>query len=308
MSPTVSVLIPTHNPDAGRLARTLDGLRAQTLPLERWELILVDNGSAAPVAPVLSWHPSAGVLREPRLGLTFARRAGAAAAEGALLVFVDDDNVLAPNYLARVVDAFARRPRLGALGGRSVPEWAVEPAPWVREFAGALAVRDLGDAELIADPSAETGYPACAPIGAGMALRTEAWADYARAGASGRGAITDRSGTSLASGGDCDVVLHVFRAGWQVGYTPELCLTHLLPAARLTREHLARLNHGIAKSWVQVLDRHGLRPWPRVARWTVPLRKWRAYLRYRSWTGPAAYVRWRGACGQFEGRALLGAP
>jgi glycosyltransferase involved in cell wall biosynthesis len=308
MNPTVSVVIPTHNPDPGRLARTLDGLRAQTLPADQWELILVDNGSPVPVTGAADWHPAARVVREPRLGLTFARLAGVAAAAGPLLVFVDDDNVLARNYLERVVEVFARRPRLGALGGRSVPEWSVEPAPWVHEFAGALALRDLGDAELMADASADRGYPTCAPIGAGMALRCQAWADYVRASARNPGAITDRSGNTLASGGDCDIVLHVFRAGWQVGYSPELSLTHLMPPSRLTREYLGRLNHAIAKSWVQVLDRHGIRPWPRVARWGVPLRKWRAFLRHRSWTGPEEYVRWMGACGQFEGRALLAAP
>jgi glycosyltransferase involved in cell wall biosynthesis len=302
----VSVLIPTHNPHAGRLGRTLAGLRAQTLPVGDWELIVVDNGSSVAVAPDMGWHPSARVVREPRLGLTFARLAGAAAAAAPVLVFVDDDNVLAPDYLARVVEVFAAHPRLGAGGGKSVPEWEAAPGPWVGEFAGPLALRDLGDAEQLADAKTQPGYPPCSPIGAGMALRAEAWAAYARATAADPDAVTDRRGGSLASGGDCDIVLHVLAAGWQVGYFPQLALTHLIPTGRTAPDYLARLNHGIAKSWVEVLARHGIRPWPPVARWTVPLRRWRAYFRTRAWAGPAQYVRWRGACGQFEGRALLG--
>ena len=42
---TVSVIIPTHNPDPGRLRRTLLGLRAQTLPAAAWEAVLVNNAS-----------------------------------------------------------------------------------------------------------------------------------------------------------------------------------------------------------------------------------------------------------------------
>lgn len=305
MTPAVSVLIPTHNPDPVRLGRTLDGLRRQSLPSDHWELVVVDNGSTPRVDPNLAWHPNARMVGEPKLGLTFARLAGATAAGGRVLLFVDDDNLLAPDYLAHVVEIFERCPQLGAAGGRSVPEWETEPGEWVNEFAGALALRDLGDTELLADTKAESGYPPCGPIGAGMAVRTAAWPAYVRAVQTDPGAVTDRTGQSLTSGGDCDIVMHVFRAGWQVGYFPQLSLTHLIPCGRVQRDYLARLNEGIAKSWVQVLERHGIRVWPRVARWTVPLRKWRAYFKYRAWAGPAEYVRWRGACGQFEGRALL---
>jgi cellulose synthase/poly-beta-1,6-N-acetylglucosamine synthase-like glycosyltransferase len=41
----VSVVIPTHNPRMDYLARVLEALRAQTLPREQWEIIVVDNGS-----------------------------------------------------------------------------------------------------------------------------------------------------------------------------------------------------------------------------------------------------------------------
>ena len=113
------------------------------------------------------------------------------------------------------------------------------------------------------------------------------------------------AGRDLTSGEDCDIVLSVLRAGWQVGYFPELVLTHLIPAARMTRAYLANLNYGIARSWVGVLARHGIVPWPPARPITVPLRKARAYMTYRAWAGPGQYVRWRGACGQFDGRAEL---
>ena len=295
-----SVILPTHNPHAGRLARTLDGLRGQSLPLDRWEVVIVDNASTEPLSDELvNWHPKGRVVRENRLGLTAARLAGVAATTGKVIVFVDDDNVLASDYLEHVGKLFDGHAQLGAAGGKCVPEWEQSPAEWLREFEGNLALRDFGSQPRVERPV--NAYPTHAPVGAGMVIRRSAWDAYQ--GMPGDASVTDRKGNELTSGGDNDIVLSVVRAGWEVGYFPELMLTHLIPAGRTTAEYLARLNRGIARSWVRVLHRHGIRPWPPVSRWTVPLRKWRAYLSCRAWAGPAEYIRWQGACGQFEGRA-----
>ena len=102
----VSVIIPTHNPDLGRLRRTLSGLRAQTLPADEWEILVVDNASvpALEVELVREFAPAnLRVVREPRLGLTSARRRGFTEARAPLCVLVDDDNLLAPDYLAHLI-------------------------------------------------------------------------------------------------------------------------------------------------------------------------------------------------------------
>jgi glycosyltransferase involved in cell wall biosynthesis len=306
----VSVLLPTHSPHPGRLARTLEGLRNQSLPKDRWELLVVDN--ASPDADMffrldLSWQPRSTVVREPVLGLTHARLAGISAATGSILVFVDDDNVLAQDYLAETVAAFSVEARLGAIGGKSLPEWELPPADWVCEFNSGLALRDFGDMEQTTGPWDRTSYPIFAPVGAGMALRQEAAGYYVQAlHAADRPPLTDRRGNELTSGGDNDIVLCLLGAGWKVGYRPRLRLTHLIPSWRTTLEYLARLNYASNRSWVQVLDRHGIRPWTPIASWTVLVRKLRAWWRYQAWRDKASYVRWRGACGQFEGRAALG--
>ncbi len=306
----LSVVIPTHNPDAGRLRRTLDGLRAQTLPAADWETILVDNASAVSVSldAFGEFAPSnARIVHEPQLGLTAARRRGFTEARGGVMVLVDDDNVLAPSYLEFVLQIFAAHPRVGAIGGRSFPEFERQPPAWMREFDDLIACRDPGPEPRLASsfrtqPAGRIAYPDCAPIGAGMALRRDAAALWLAA--SNRSVPTDRRGTDLTSGGDNDIILTLARE-WDVGYFPALTLTHLIPEARTTLDYLARLNHGIAKSWVQVLHQHQANPWPAIASWTVPLRKLKAWFAYRSWSSPAAYVRWRGACGHFEGRAAV---
>jgi len=132
-----------------------------------------------------------------------------------------------------------------------------------------------------------------------MALRrvaVNAWLDAKSS------AITDRRGTELTSGGDNDLVLTLLEQGWEVAYLPQLKLVHLIPASRLTKPYLARLNRGIQKSWMQVLSDHQANPWISIPAWTVPPRKVKAWFSHRAWASPAAYVRWQGACGHFEGR------
>lgn len=304
--PEISVIVPAHNPHQGRLARTLDALRLQVPSSQKWEIVLVDNGSHPEITlrEIRDVAPAhLRVVREPKLGLTYARLCGLRETTGPLCAFVDDDNILAPDYLSRATDIFARHPSLGAIGGRIVPEFEQSPAAWQGEFFPLLALRDNGPRAVISEPIASSGglrrYPAeAAPVGAGMVVRRAALQSWLTRS----DACNDRQGDELSSAGDNDLVLSILRDGWQVGYFPELSLTHLIPPRRLEAHYLGRLNRGIQKSWMQVLTRHGINPWPSIPGWTVPLRRAKAWLTHQAWRGDAAHVRWQGACGHFEGR------
>jgi glycosyltransferase involved in cell wall biosynthesis len=306
----LSVILPTFNPHPGRLQRTLAGLRAQTLPSAHWETILVNNASTQfPDEVFFAAHAPANfrILAEPVPGLTSARQCGFRAARGTIAVLVDDDNVLAPDYLARVLAILERLPRVGLAGGKSLPEFERAPADWEREFLPLLALRDLGPDELVSAGLRPAGavrneYPAFAPIGAGMALRRAAWDAWLEALATAKTALSDRRGGELTSSGDNDIVLCAMEAGWEAGYFPALSLTHLIPAGRLEAGYLARLNRGIQKSWMQVLARHHASPWGPLSPTGAAVRQARAWFTHRAWGSPAARIRWQGACGHLEGR------
>ncbi|MFO1451974.1 MAG: glycosyltransferase family 2 protein [Opitutaceae bacterium] len=311
-----SVILPTHNPDRERLRRTLAGLRAQTLPATDWETVVVDNASEPPLSAAAWGEVAPGslrIVREPRRGLTHARIAGLAASRAPVLVFVDDDTVLDPDYLEIGVQFLEHHAEVGALGGRTVPEFSETPPAWLSEFHGLLALRDLGaNVRIDRPPSAGTDparspYPAHAPIGAGLILRRSAGEDWLRSISATplNRILADRTGAELSSGGDNDLVFSVYRSGHAVAYEPRLRLTHLIPGSRLAPQYLGRLNRGIQRSWVQVLARHQACPWPAVATWTVWPRQARAYLRTRAWVSPAHRIRWQGLCGRFEGQADL---
>jgi glycosyltransferase involved in cell wall biosynthesis len=108
----VSVVIPTHG-RPGSLVRCLEALAAQTLPRHAFEVIVCDDGSPTPVAPVVA--PFADrlaitVARQARSGPAAARNEGARRARGRVLAFTDDDCVPAPDWLELLVERMGRHP------------------------------------------------------------------------------------------------------------------------------------------------------------------------------------------------------
>src|SRR5450755_2959221 len=165
-----SVIICTHNPRQKSLERTLGSLRAQTHPSHKWELILVDNASTEPIADKwdLSWHPSGRHVLEPELGLSSARQRGIQVSLGRLLIFVDDDNVLAPDYLSEALRIESDYHFLGVWGsGSIVLEFEVEPANHLKSLLPWLGLRHVEQPVW----SNSISCSDATPIGAGLCVR-----------------------------------------------------------------------------------------------------------------------------------------
>jgi glycosyltransferase involved in cell wall biosynthesis len=107
--PRVSVVIPYFNAHA-TLAETLRALDAQTF--RDFETIVVDDGSTAPEAQALlaTLPDSVRILRQANRGLPGARNAGIAAAQGALVLPLDSDDLIEPQALAKLVTALDGEP------------------------------------------------------------------------------------------------------------------------------------------------------------------------------------------------------
>lgn len=237
----ISVLIPAHNPRPDFLGRVLAALRAQTLPVSRWELLVIDNASTPAITADLTWHPSARIIREPVLGLTAARLAGFAAAQGDWLVLVDDDNVLAPDYLAQILALAAAHPHLGSGSGCVRLEFQTDATPPPPAWRGFLAERACTAPQLSRDP----GHNDSTPWGAGMFVRRAVAEAYAhRVRTDPRRLQLDLQGGQLIYGGDTDIAFTGCDLGYDKGVFPQLQLDHLIPASRCTREYLIRAAEG----------------------------------------------------------------
>lgn len=237
----LSVIICTHNPKADYLQRVLDALAAQTLPTTRWDLLVIDNVSDADLATRwdLSWHPSARVVREDTLGLTPARLRGIQESEGDILVYVDDDNVLAPDYLQTAHELLDAHPHLGAIGaGTLAPEFAVEPSPALRPHIALLALRSGSAAAWSNDPTDGE----CVPWGAGLCVTRQVALAYVQLVARlDTHELLDRRGQRLFGNGDVAFSWAATLVGKGFGVFPQLRATHLIRAERITQQYFLRM-------------------------------------------------------------------
>ncbi len=242
----VSVIICAHNPDLGRLAKVMALVREQTLAQSQWELLVIDNGSNPALAGKIdvSWHRAGRIIREDKLGLTWARVRGIRESSSDLVVFVDDDNLLAPDYLAEALKVAQQWPMIGAWGGEVALEFETPPADWTRAYWWMLGSRSFER-----DAWSNNYDSRCLPCGAGMCVRKSVAAEYARlvANEPARQAL-DRRGSSLSSSGDTDIAWTACDMGFGVGQTVRLKLRHLIPPTRLTRPYFLRLLEGMAFS------------------------------------------------------------
>jgi glycosyltransferase involved in cell wall biosynthesis len=111
---TVSIVIPVRDGER-YLGEALDSLLAQTRPPD--EIVVVDDGSADRSAAVAEERPGVRVLRREPAGPAAARNAGVAASSGALVGFLDADDLAPPVRIARQAEALERDPRLGGVIG-----------------------------------------------------------------------------------------------------------------------------------------------------------------------------------------------
>jgi glycosyltransferase involved in cell wall biosynthesis len=226
----------------------LSSLRAQTLPAGQWEFLLVDNASKQSLAETwdISWHPHARHIREDELGLTAARLRGIQESSGELLVFVDDDNLPAPDFLGQATAIAERCPVLGVFGaGVLEPEFEIHPSRELRPHLRLLALRHAPSALF----SNDAGDVRCRPWGAGLCVTRHVASLYRQFVTDiGINAVLDRRGPQLFSCGD-DVFSRVAaELGSTFGIFPQLSITHLISAGRLDKQYFLRLIHDHALS------------------------------------------------------------
>ena len=111
MAPELSVVIPTRDrptllPQA--VASALDSLPPGG------EVVVIDDAGTPPADGVLPAHPRLRLLRnDAALGPAAARNRGVAEAQGTVILFLDDDDVLLPGYAAAVQALAATDPQAG---------------------------------------------------------------------------------------------------------------------------------------------------------------------------------------------------
>lgn len=293
----VTVAVCTWN-RAPLLRRTLASLAAQGLPPDvALEIVVVDNGSSDETPEVLREHARGlplRALREPAAGVSHARNRAVAEVRGEWILWLDDDTVALPGWLAGYAAAIRRHPEASFFGGATLP-WTEQPPPaWIAacwdQLADVWAIRTPPDA-----PAPITR--ARLPVGANFAIRAEAQRRHAfdpRLGHS-RGSLTGGEETAVVR-----ALLAEGDSGWWV---PDAQVRHWIPVERMTERHLRGVWYGNGRE--RALLRRGA---PR-SRLRLLARALRAEARYRVARRSRDPARWLRALERAQGRwGELGAP
>ena len=236
----ISVIIMTYNPKKPIFEQTLNALKNQDLPYDQWEFILIDNASEVPVRGQYSidWHPNGKIVEVPELGCVNARIKAVQIALGDWYVFVDDDNLLASNYLSTALRIIKERPYMGCFGGNQVGKYyEKEPSADVLKYLEMIAIRRIKETRI----SNMYIWPTT-PASAGAVIRAEVVKYFVHLIQNDKLRYNlGRRGNSLMSSEDIDMAYVSIDLGYMNGLFPELSLEHCIPANRLAHKYLISL-------------------------------------------------------------------
>ena len=143
-----SVVICSYN-RREHLVAAVESALAQTLPSDRFEVVVVDNcstdGTAEAIAALVEQHPNLNYLYEARLGLATARNTGWNAAQATFVAFLDDDARAETNWLETAKRLIEANPtNLCCVGGPIHPFYTSPTPDW---WLDSYEIRTRGDVE-----------------------------------------------------------------------------------------------------------------------------------------------------------------
>jgi len=224
--PQVSVIVPTYN-QAPFVAATVESALAQTYP--NVEIIVVDDGSTDDTQAVLAtYRDRIHYLYQENRGLAAARNAGFLASHGDYVHFLDSDDLIPPDKLARHVAILEAEPGFGLVysAWQQVNADGTEILGQLRPNRQGHLLKELLRRDFFFFPSAAVLRRACLE----------------------RVGLFDES---LRWGEDADMWLRLARAGYAFGYLDQPLLQYRIHAQSMT----ARVNPQQVQGWLAVLNK-----------------------------------------------------
>lgn len=273
--PSITVVLATRN-RAKSLESTLSFLARQKIDGPVWRVLAIDNASTDGTPEILrrfTKNPDLplAVLNEPQRGKPCALNRALDHIDDGLVVFIDDDVDLEPDWLQAYVDAAARWPDHAIFGGPILPVFPRDAPDWVKDE------RYVRQSPMFAyyAPREDEGLTTDIPLGPNMAIRRAAIAEH-------------RFDERLGPGGDDDLMgdeteFEIRLA--RLGHTPFVFVPDAVARHRVRHEQMTvaavwerAYLWGRSMALTEGMSRHGVRLCG------VPLRYWlgalRAWLRY----------------------------
>ncbi len=257
--PDIAVVICTYNPNQEIFSRVLNAIAALVIP-ENWNLecVIVDNNSTLPIIEIpcvknflkkCSW---AKVINETQQGVAFARITGVNSTQAPIIIFIDDDNEVDKEYLIKARYHYNKYSCVSIWGPGKITVEFVEPVPewFVKNFSKYFLEKDSQHIQYGCIPATWTDFY---PYGAGLIIKRETFTKYNQNFKTGKLSSISRTGSSLSSCEDTQIVWEAVKMGSAVGVSPELKINHLIPSRRANLNYIRRLSFGTSSSFVPAI-------------------------------------------------------
>lgn len=243
--PFVTVAIGTYN-RARWLREALKFLTRQDYPLDRYELIIVDNNSNDDTRAVVESFKDAPkppqYFFEPKQGSSHARNRALAEAKGEFIAFTDDDVLGKETWLSNIMKPFFLEGNegVGVVGGEVYPIFPDGLPKWLKGQFRPFGYRtDMG-------PLTKHQLPSTANV----VIRRKVF-DHLGGFRTDLGRLPNR----LTAGEDHDLMRRIKGAGYGFWFVPEADLQHVVPGSRLTFKYAMKLSYDASCS--RVVERGG---------------------------------------------------
>jgi glycosyltransferase involved in cell wall biosynthesis len=228
----ICVIVCTFN-RSNYLSFLIESLKKQTLPEERFEILIVDNNSNDDTPKVVNaFQKSFSNLKyvfEPRLGLSIARNRGIKESEASLVVFIDDDAYAESQWLASYIETFGKDDKIMCVGGPVELDWQGQRPAWVpKKYESLFTSVDYGTEKRYLTPD---NYL----VGANMGFRRNWLIEQG-----GFPENLGRKGACLISGEEALIYKKIFESGNKVFYHPEAKAWHSVTPERKTKKWFFR--------------------------------------------------------------------
>lgn len=241
-NPQISVIVPTYN-RADYLIDTLTSIIQNNISSSAFELIVIDNNSldntAQTVNEFIARHPEHKIryVVETNQGASHARNRGIQEADTPLMLFIDDDEIVAHNIIKQWLSFFEDHPEAIGGGGQIKVRFEDPRPKWMSHFLMPL----LGEHKI--SDSVKRYPPSKFPFAGNMAYRTNVFDQY--------GLLkTDlgRRGTELLAGEEKEFYYRLRKHTDQIYHVPDAVAYHRVYHSRMTKNFIKKQALGLGKS------------------------------------------------------------
>ncbi len=239
----ISVILCTYNRDK-YIYNVLKSVAENDYPHDQYEIVLVNNNSTDNTEnecrrfqadyPDIRFR----YFLETNQGLSYARNCGIRNAQGDLLVYVDDDATVNPEYLKTYSDFFTHHPEAVAAGGPILPVYETKEPEWMTHYTRQLITGKL----FLGNNQRE--FPRGAFPGGGNACYRKSVFDTVGL----FNVELGRKGNSLIGAEEKDLFDKMTTHGMHFYYLPNAILYHIIPPHKLTQDYFDRLTYSIGVS------------------------------------------------------------